>query len=143
VEQKVVEHWVEWKPFYSVGHPALDDEHKQLLGIIDDLFDAIQTGHGQDRIEEVLNRLEEYTTSHCGHEECVMRECGYPDLESHMVMHDEMQRRVLTLRNSASVISESELLEFVKNWWVSHILNQDKQYMPYLNAVVHPPVKSE
>jgi hemerythrin len=136
-----VEHYVEWKPFYSVGEPAIDDEHKRLLGIVDDLFVAIQMGHAQDRVHDVLQRLAEYTMTHFDHEERVMRECGYPNFEAHKAMHDEMRRRALELRESPNAVAENDLLQFVKNWWVRHIQNQDKTYSPYLDAVARQPVK--
>ena len=48
-----MEHYVEWKPFYTVGDPAIDDEHKQLLGLVDDLYMAIQAGNEQFRVRDV------------------------------------------------------------------------------------------
>jgi len=137
----IVGHYVEWKPFYSVGDAAIDDEHKRLLGIVDDLYVAIQMGHEQTRVQEVLERLAEYTTTHFDHEERVMRGCGYPNLDAHKAMHGEMQRRVLELQANPNAVAEGDLLQFVKNWWVRHIQNQDKAYAPYLNAVARQPVK--
>ena len=34
--------YVEWKPYYSVGDPALDAGHQQILGILDELYAAMQ-----------------------------------------------------------------------------------------------------
>jgi len=137
----IVGHYVEWKPFYSVGDAAIDDEHKRLLGIVDDLYVAVQMGHGQTRVQDVLERLAEYTTTHFDHEERVMRGCGYPNLDAHKAMHSEMQRRVLELQANTNAVAEKDLLRFLKNWWVRHIQNQDKAYAPYLNAVARQPVK--
>ena len=38
-------------------------------------------------------------------------------------------------------LSENDLLQFVKSWWVRHIQNQDRKYAPYLNAVARQPAK--
>ena len=137
-----MEKYLEWKPFYSVGDASLDEEHKRLLGIVDDLHTAIQAGNQQDLVQDVLDRLTHYTMTHFDHEEQVMcRGCGYPRFEAHKVMHDEMRRRTLELRATPEDIAVRDLLQFVKNWWVRHIQNQDKAYAPYLDAVARQPIK--
>jgi hemerythrin len=128
-------HFIEWKPFYSVGDPVIDGQHKRLLGIIDDLYLAIQTGDERNRVLGILERLAEYTTIHFDHEERVMQRCGYPDLENHKAMHVEMEHRVLDLRTHPNAIAGHELLRFLKNWWMAHIQNQDKAYSPYLSSI--------
>ena len=136
-----MDHYVEWKPFYSVGEDAIDDQHKRLLGIVDDLYVAIQMGHAEARVQEVLDRLAEYTTTHFDHEERVMWGCGYPNFDAHKAMHDEMRRRVGELRANSNAVAEGDLLQFVKTWWIRHIQNQDRTYSPYLDAVARQPVK--
>jgi hemerythrin-like metal-binding protein len=135
-----VEHYVEWKPFYSVGDPTLDEEHKRLLGIIDDLYGAVHSGNQHEQVQKVLDSLTHYTMTHFDHEERIMQSCGYPRLEPHKIMHDEMRRRTLELKTTPDAVAARDLLEFVKNWWVRHIQNQDKTYAPYIEAVVRQPI---
>jgi hemerythrin len=132
---------VEWQPFYSVGDPELDEEHKRVLGIIDDLRTAIETGNEQHGVKEVLDQLTHYTMTHFEHEEKVLKACGYPRFEPHKVMHDEMRRRTLEFKATPDAIAGRDLLQFVRNWWVRHIQNQDKAYAPYLDAVARQPIK--
>jgi hemerythrin len=134
-------HYVEWKPFYSVGDAALDGEHQRLLGIVDDLHAAIEAGHEQSRIQGSLNRLAEYTMTHFDHEEQKLYACAYPDLDAHKIMHEEMRRRALEFQANPDMIADRDLLQFVKNWWVRHIQNQDKKYAPYLDAVAPQTIK--
>jgi hemerythrin len=141
LEMTIMGHYVEWKPFYSVGDAAIDDEHKRLLAIIDDLYVAIQMGHGHDRVQDVLERLNDYTMIHFDHEERAMRACGYPDVDAHKTMHDEMRRRASEFRENPNAISDKDLLQFLKSWWVRHIQNQDKAYGPYLDAIARHPIK--
>ena len=136
-----MEHCVEWKPFYSVGDASLDAEHQRLLGLIDDLCTAVMAGHGQDRVREILDRLSDYTMTHFDHEERVMLSCGYPNIEAHMTMHDEMRRRTRGFRAEPDLVVERDLLQFLKEWWVRHIQNQDKGYAPYLHALNPRPIK--
>jgi hemerythrin len=128
--------YVEWKPFYSVGDAGLDDEHKRLLSIIDDLHTAIHAGNEREEVQVVLDSLTQYTMSHFDHEEQVMRSCGYPRFDAHRGMHEEMRRRTLELKTTPDLVAARDLLQFVRNWWVRHIQNQDKDYSPYIDAVV-------
>jgi hemerythrin len=136
-----MDHYVEWKPFYSVGDATIDEQHKRLLGMIDDLHAATHTGHDATRVQAVVDRLVEYTMSHFEHEEQVMWACAYPDFDAHKALHEEMRRRSLEFQANPESLSENDLLQFVKSWWIRHIQNQDKKYAPYLNAVARQPVK--
>jgi hemerythrin len=136
-----MEHYVEWKPFYSVGDATIDDQHKQLLGMVEKLYVATQMGHDAARVQAVVDELVAYTMSHFEHEERIMWRCGYPDFDAHKALHDEMRRRSLEFQAKPETLNEHDLLQFVKNWWVRHIQNQDRKYAPYLDAVARQPVK--
>lgn len=134
-----MDRYVEWKSFYSVGDAAIDREHKRILGMIDDLYMAVQLGNGPARVRDVLERLADYTTTHFEHEERVMLDCGYPNFDAHKTMHDEMRRRVIEFRSNPDTVVAQDLMQFLKNWWTRHIQNQDKAFAPYL--VSRQPVK--
>ncbi|MFZ1935469.1 MAG: bacteriohemerythrin [Thermoguttaceae bacterium] len=136
-----MERYVEWKPFYSVGDTVIDEQHKRLLNMVDDLYLASQMNHDAARVQAVVERLVGYTMSHFEHEEQVMWACGYPDFEAHKSLHDEMRRRSLEFQANPATLTEKDLLQFVKSWWVRHIQNQDRKYAPYLTAVARQPVK--
>ena len=136
-----MEHYVEWKPFYSVGDATIDGQHKRLLGMIDDLHGATQASRDPARVQAVVDQLVEYTMGHFEYEEQVMWACAYPDFETHKALHDEMRRRSLEFQAKPETLTENDLLQFVKSWWVRHIQNQDRKYAPYLNAVARQPAK--
>jgi hemerythrin len=137
-----MEQHVTWQPFYSVGDASLDEEHKRILGIIEDLRLAIETGNERGQVQDILNRLTHYTMTHFEHEEKVMKACGFPRFDAHKVMHDEMRRRTLDLKAMPDSIAGGDLLQFVRNWWVRHIQNQDKAYAPYLDAIARQPAQA-
>jgi hemerythrin-like metal-binding protein len=134
-EATVMGHYVEWKPFYSVGDAAMDEEHKRLLGMIDDLYEASRQKDGQQQFQGVLDRLVDYTMTHFEHEERLMRQCGFPNFDAHKMMHEEMRRRSFAFRDGAEAIKPRDLLEFLRGWWTRHIQNQDQGYSPYLDAI--------
>jgi len=127
--------YVIWKDFYSVGDPSLDAQHKQILGTINELHEAMQKGKDRAVLRPILDRLLEYTLVHFKHEEQVMQEHEYPDFAHHKVLHDKIRQKTADLREHAYLVTGQDLLRFLKEWWVDHIQGQDKNYSPYLEAV--------
>jgi hemerythrin len=133
-EQKTMERYIAWKSHYSVGDPALDADHQQILQLINKMYEALELSDAAVRLREALDQLVRYTMTHFQREERVMQECGYPDFTDHKAVHDRMRRRTLGLRAHTSLMTNRDLLVFLKDWWTGHIQEQDKQYAPYLHG---------
>ena len=124
--------YVTWKDFYSVGDPSIDAQHKQIIGAINDLYEAMQKRTDRAVLKPILDRLLQYTLAHFEHEEQVMRENEYPDFVQHKALHDRIRKKTSDLREHAGLVTGHELLHFLKEWWVGHIQSLDKKYTPYL-----------
>lgn len=126
-----------WKPFYDVGHRQLDDQHREIVNIINELYSAIQEDRDRAALRPVLDRLVDCTERHFEYEEELLEEVGYPDLEQHKAIHDSMRRKTVELREKLGLAVGREQLAFLKSWWASHIQRQDKPYSAYLEGLVH------
>jgi hemerythrin len=124
--------YIAWKNFYNMGDPTLDSQHKQIIAIINDLYDAMEAGNDSQVIKSYLDQLYQYTLSHFKHEEQIIRESGYPELTQHKLLHDRLRKEVLDLRDNYSLVTGRDLVRFLKQWWVGHIQSEDKKYAPYL-----------
>ena len=129
--------FVEWKERYSVGNNELDDQHKGLISIINDLYTAIRDQTTQGELNGILDRLLEYTQSHFEREEHLMEEHLFPDLARHRIVHDRMVQRTrelhrLALHNENDVAVKT--MSFLKDWWIDHIIVMDSQYKPYMEG---------
>jgi hemerythrin len=126
-----------WDQSYSVRVEQLDDQHKGLFTTINELNEAMRTGHGKDVIGEVVDRLAVYTRTHFLREELLMQQCGYPRLAEHKAQHqalmasvEKYKRDLFEGRNPNTV----EVLNFLRTWLTEHIRNSDKAYSDHLNA---------
>ena len=128
---------IAWQPYYSVGEPSLDAQHQQIIGIINDLYDALEDGHDPAALKALLDRLVRYTDVHFEHEEQIMREHHYPSLAEHRVLHAQLRKRTVDFREYMSLITARDLLNFLRSWWMSHIRNVDQQYAPYMELSAH------
>lgn len=127
--------FITWKEFYSVGCRELDDQHKQILGIINDLYSVLQSGRERDEIKGLLDQLVQYTMDHFQREEELMEEWGFPEVAQHGTIHEHMARKTIDLRKRFGTVRGQELLVFLKEWWINHICGIDKQYSAYMEPV--------
>jgi hemerythrin len=127
----------EWKNDYSVGIAKIDDQHKALVGFLNELYDAMKAGKGKDALDTVMINLVEYTKTHFTTEESLMKLYKYPDYEAHKQKHDKMAGRVLELKqqfDSGQLSNPLQITTFLKEWLSKHIMGTDKAYGPFLNA---------
>lgn len=127
--------FVEWKDSYSVGIDPIDQQHKKLLNLINQLQTAIDYSTGAEFEQEALDELVDYTKTHFAYEEGLLRDNDYPDFEAHKAQHEEMfdkVREVLTEYEQDSDSAMSNAVEYLKTWLIKHINGTDKQYSSYL-----------
>ncbi|MFQ5784415.1 MAG: bacteriohemerythrin [Alphaproteobacteria bacterium] len=127
---------IEWTERLSVGVPLLDADHRLFIDLINALEGNAKYPGRRFAIVETLAALEQYARHHFKREEEVMRACDYPHIERHIEKHKEFVRYIDELKNNFKEnrnhkIGE-EVLEFLKNWLVRHILAEDMAYRPYV-----------
>src|ERR1035437_1544712 len=133
---------ITWNDNLSVGVKALDDDHKRLVGMINELHDAIMLGRARDVLSGVLDGMVKHTQTHFAREEQFFVQTGYRGRAAHKREHDNLTRRVKTLQaeyNGGEPLALSiETIGFLKTWLVAHIQGSDKKYGPHLNSkVIH------
>jgi len=127
----------DWKPEFSVGVQEIDQQHKKLVSLIGELHSAMKSGRGATVLNKILGDLVTYTRVHFDSEEKLMAMHGYPDLQAHKQEHADLTNKVedfLGKVHSGAVSVTPEVLTFLKEWLVHHILHTDKNYGPFLNA---------
>jgi len=129
--------YLQWTENLSVGVARMDDHHKKLVDLINQVFEAM-SGDATATVDTVLSDLLDYTRYHFGEEEKLLAACGYPDLEEHQGVHRAMVKEVLDMRqryleNPASVPA-SETLDFLSKWLMRHIIGKDLRYRPFAEA---------
>ena len=127
--------FIEWSDTLSVGVKEIDDQHKGLINMINELNKAIQGGWGKKAREEVISKLIEYTRVHFTTEESVMSISGYPDVEVHKKQHEDLILMVndyVKKYEQDPDASSYHLLFFLKRWLTEHIIKSDKRLGDYL-----------
>ena len=71
--------FVEWSDELSVGVEEIDEQHKVLVGLVNEMHEAIHQRHGSEVVQEILAKLADYTRIHFAVEESLMRILNYQD----------------------------------------------------------------
>jgi hemerythrin len=127
-----------WTPKLSVGVAVLDEDHKKLVGMVNELYDAMQAGHGKESLGPILDRLVDYTKVHFAREEKLFGQTAYPEAVPHKQQHDALTRQVLDVQRKyaagAAATVSLEVMHFLRDWLINHIQGSDQKYRPHLNA---------
>jgi hemerythrin-like metal-binding protein len=125
----------EWNSQMSVGVKACDDDHKQLIDMLNRLYEGMKKGQGKDVLGKVLDDLVKYTKFHFAREEEFFDRTGYPAAD-HKREHRELVTQAETLQSrykSGESALSIETLDFLRDWLTIHIQGTDKKYSSYLN----------
>ncbi|HTZ47337.1 MAG TPA: bacteriohemerythrin [Verrucomicrobiae bacterium] len=127
-----------WNEKMAVGVRLLDTDHQKLVGLLNELYDAVMKGQGKETLGKVLDGLVDYTKIHFAHEEKFFAQTNYPAAAAHKKEHDALTRQVLEVQKKyqrgQTVALSLEVMNFLKNWLVNHIQASDQKYGPYLNS---------
>ena len=122
---------LKWSDEYSVGNKGVDRDHQKLFVIYDRLLAITQSGKETLDFAQVLNELTDYSLYHFKREERYMREINFPDIEQHKKSHREYILKVAFFNKDlmgSNPPKLEDILLFLKDWWIKHILVQDLEY---------------
>lgn len=119
---------IKWSDELSVAIPAIDEDHRKLLGLLNKVIAACYAGVGAGVVETALKQLDAYTRDHFGREEALLEQGGYPDFSAHHRRHQALIDQLATIRSDHL---GGEVMEFLHNWLINHIMKDDQHYATY------------
>ena len=133
------EDFVVWSDAYSVEFSEIDEQHKKLVVIANDLLQSCKEESSFSKVGfmKAFSKASEYAVSHFQTEEKYMKKTGYPDFDAHKKEHENFLTEVQSAFNKykESDFASIELAIFLKRWLLNHIAVKDKQYIPYLKKL--------
>ena len=119
-----------WTPDLSIGVPNLDDDHRQLIDTLNEVFDALLLGRSSPALRSALSTLNGYVVEHFAREEAWMCEIDDPGLPAHRKEHQALRdhiERIISLQDMSDDERSTELLVVLGDWLTGHIANSDIQ----------------
>ena len=126
--------FVSWDETLDVGVAQFNEDHRRLVGYINDLHNGIVSGIGISQMTYILDGLIDYTKNHFAREEELMTKYDYPGLKGHRREHYELMKQVSEFKSRLAEGKASfslELMSFLKDWLVNHIKVTDMKYRDF------------
>ncbi|MCX6135362.1 MAG: bacteriohemerythrin [Ignavibacteriales bacterium] len=120
-----------WKNEYNVDVSLLDQQHKKLFGLIEELRLNLVERTQYRNLDDVVAALGQYAEAHFLSEERLMHQSGYPDYANHKLAHESMIGRIQQYQREVNHGNSSvaeELHAYLISWWSNHILGIDRRY---------------
>lgn len=125
-----------WSGSLSTGVTAMDEQHKKLMNAINDLHAAMLAGQDKTAAGALLAMLVNYTKQHFSAEEALLTRTKYPNLASQQAKHKDLTAQVQRFAaryERGELALNVDLLIFLRDWLVTHIQKEDRNYGPWLN----------
>lgn len=120
---------ITWSDNFSTGVERIDRDHQALIGILNELEDAIARGRGSHVIAETIQRLSAYAQSHFTHEEACMFRVQCPvagaNKQAHAKFLQTVQASGQRLAGGGGALAAQQVFRDLSDWMVNHILKID------------------
>lgn len=119
---------LEWKTEYSVGVASVDDEHREMIDLINDVYTKLGVAPDVAAIEECLESIFMTISMHFALEERVMRDHEYAEYADHKDDHEELLDEIRDLMDEfvADTDKGAKLLEErLSGWFGNHFASFD------------------
>ncbi|MDR0452273.1 MAG: bacteriohemerythrin [Treponema sp.] len=128
---------VEWDDKYSVGIALIDDQHKELVRLTNELYLGCRAGddESKDFFLKAVRSVLDYTKFHFSAEEKLMGTIKYPKYAEHKKEHEDFVREMVNDVKSfqdGKKFVPNNFVRYLKDWVLSHIAISDILYARYI-----------
>ncbi|MGI9483096.1 MAG: bacteriohemerythrin [Hyphomicrobiales bacterium] len=120
---------IEWKKEFETGIEAVDHEHQELVGLINELHEKIGQNASDETIKEFLGEVFAQISAHFALEETVMRKHSYDEYQAHKADHEALLDDIRDIMDDFDAGNyndyENALAPAVRDWFVNHFKTKD------------------
>ena len=126
---------INWSDDISVNNEVIDNQHKRLFELTNNLIRNKNSKTTDRIIGESLNELIHYTQTHFKDEEQILEERKYPKLDEHKKIHNSFLKEVILFTKDvmeAKTTVTEKLIKYLIDWLLNHTSIDDQDYKNYL-----------
>ena len=132
--------FVEWTDKLACGIKIIDDQHKGLVDLVNEMFDHVSGNYVQehDYFNRVIQEAVKYVKTHFATEEKILIATKFAGYAEHKKEHENFIRTIvenIKEYESGNRYTLSTFTRFLKDWVLSHIAFMDKQYFEYFRKI--------
>ncbi len=131
--------FVEWNQKYEIGVDFIDEQHRSLVRLINELHAGLQDRYG-DRpkaFEKAAHQAVEYVKTHFSAEENWMKLTGFAGYDRQRAEHAQFVKQLIECSRAFKPHDLRPAFAFVKflaEWLMSHIAIEDNNFRFHLQA---------
>lgn len=123
---------IQWSDDLSVGVKEIDDQHQNFLKLLNRLYDLIYQSKDRQELGALLADLAAFANDHFKTEEKYFDQFQYELADEHKEEHRQLLQSVVdfqTAFKSGQSEIDQKLVDFLEDWLVGHLENQDHKYI--------------
>ena len=129
--------FIVWEERYAIGIPKVDEQHKKLLGLTNELYEACRKGDeaARARFKDAIHSTVDYVKFHFSDEEKILEGVKYPKIAEHKKEHESFVRQVfeeVRAFEAGKTFVPNAFVRYLRDWILTHIAMTDKQYADYI-----------
>jgi len=131
---------LEWSPNFEIGSEEIDDDHRRLVGLVQDIHEAIEKNDLMLCVG-LANKFLGELSDHFDREEALLERVGYPNTEGHKKYHASLLAEARELKR---LCSEKDGVEKLGECYaamvavlVDDIIRGDSMFKSYLEHSGH------
>ena len=127
---------IKWSDKFEFGFKEIDNQHKNLVGILNEFIEARNENKQSQIISDILDELVNYTKYHFDAEEIFLEKHNYPRIDEHRLLHKELVKEVKKIRTDFdpnNVEKADEVFDLLIHWVLNHIFEKDMDYKNFID----------
>lgn len=128
---------IRWNDEFSVGVLEMDKQHLKLIDMINRLIKEQKVLTDAATVSEMLTEMTDYALEHFRAEEFLLSEYGYEEKDKQTRQHQEFIVKTQSFYSATDIganILSKALLDYLSDWMVNHILEEDMKYKAFFRA---------
>ena len=135
--ERGAEGWVTWDDSLSVGIDTIDEHHRYLFDLLNDLYDVISHKRGMRNVARLVKALDAYARVHFRAEEDMMNHYSFAGVKRQEEQHHAFEEKVKEFfeeLHSNPLVAQFDVLLYLRTWLVSHIQVEDAKLRSLVSA---------
>lgn len=119
---------IEWDEKYSVGVAAVDHEHRELIGLVNEAHDRLMRPGGEEAVMDFLGEIFARISMHFALEEKIMRDKVYDHYNEHKADHERLLDEIRDMMDDYEddeYFSEEQFAQQLSIWFTEHFSTHD------------------
>lgn len=129
--------WIPWDESLSVGIDIIDEHHRYLFDLINDLYEVVTGKRGAREVARVIKALDAYAKVHFRSEEMMMAHYAYEGIHRQELQHHAFEEKIREFYeelHANPLVAQFDVLSYLRDWLVKHIQVEDAKLRALVSA---------